>query len=130
MRSRNASMRSSTRISATCADIQGDPGESRDLGHLPLCEEPLGDAALIEDLDGARVQAASARSGERLAGSPLDDGNVDVRQRQLARQHQPRGTASGDHHLMFSHSHRCDPIVTRPSSIPPAGSNFLSKWAF
>ena len=31
----------------------GVAGEPRDLGHLPLREEPIGDAALIEDLDGA-----------------------------------------------------------------------------
>ena len=35
------------------ADVQTDRGEPRDLGHLPLREEPIGDAALIEDLDGA-----------------------------------------------------------------------------
>ena len=37
---------------------------------------------------------------ELLAGAPLDNGNVDPRQRQLARQHQPRRTSSGDHHRM------------------------------
>ena len=36
-------------------------------------------------------------------GAPLDDGDVDARQRQLARQHQPRRTASGDHHRMLGH---------------------------
>ena len=35
------------------ADVQGDPGERPDLGHLSLREEPIGDSALIEDLDGA-----------------------------------------------------------------------------
>ena len=35
------------------ADVQRDPGEPRDLGHLSLREEPIGDSALIEDLDGA-----------------------------------------------------------------------------
>ena len=35
------------------ADVQAGPGEPRDLGHLPLGEEPIGDAALIEDLDRA-----------------------------------------------------------------------------
>jgi hypothetical protein len=44
------------------------------------------------------VQTARARAGEVLAGAPLDNRNVDARQRQLARQHQPRRTASGDHH--------------------------------
>ena len=86
------------------ADVQADAGEPRDLSHLPLREEPIGDSALIEDLDGACVQTARARAGEVLAGAPLDDGDVDARQRQLARQHQPRRTSSGDHHRMLGHS--------------------------
>ena len=35
------------------ADVQTDAGESRDLSHLSLREEPIGDSALIEDLDRA-----------------------------------------------------------------------------
>ena len=35
------------------ADVQPGGGESRDLGHLPLGEEPIGDSALIENLDRA-----------------------------------------------------------------------------
>ena len=30
-----------------------DPGEPRDLRHLPLGEEPVRDSTLIEHLDGA-----------------------------------------------------------------------------
>jgi hypothetical protein len=51
------------------------------------------------------LQAACARSGEVLAGAPLDDRDVDPRQRQLARQHQPRRTASDDHHCVLGHRH-------------------------
>ena len=40
-----------------------------------------------------------------LTGASFDDDDVDPRQRQLARQHQPRRTASGDHHRMLRHSH-------------------------
>ena len=69
-----------------------------DLRHLSLREEPIGDSALIEDLDGACVQATRARADELLARAPLDNGDVDARQRQLARQHQPGRTAPGDHH--------------------------------
>ena len=79
--------------------------EVHDLIHLSLREEPIGDSALIEDLDGARVQTACARADEVLAGAPLDNGNVDARQRQLARQHQPCRTSSGDHHRMLGHRH-------------------------
>ena len=35
------------------ADVQRDLGAPRDLRHLSLREEPIGDSALIEDLDGA-----------------------------------------------------------------------------
>ena len=66
----------------------------------PCDEEPLGDAALVEHLDRAGVQAAGARAGELLVGAPLDDGDVDPRQRQLARQHHPGRAASGDHDRM------------------------------
>jgi hypothetical protein len=47
----------------------------------------------------------TAGLSEVLAGAPLDDGNVDTRQRQLARQHQPCRTSSGDHHRMLGHRH-------------------------
>jgi hypothetical protein len=35
------------------ADVQGDAGEPRDLGYLPLRQEPISDSTLIEDLDAA-----------------------------------------------------------------------------
>ena len=63
------------------------------------------------------MQTARARADEVLAGAPLDNGDVDARQRQLARQHQPRRTAPGDHHRMFGHRH------------PPAGVMPLSHRA-
>ena len=34
------------------ADVQRSPGERRDLRHLPLRKEPIGDSTLIENLDG------------------------------------------------------------------------------
>jgi hypothetical protein len=85
--------------------IQADAGEPRDLSHLSLRQKPIGDSTLIEDLDGAGVQASCTRAGEVLAGPLLGNGNVHARQRQLARQHQPSRTSSGDHHRMLGHSH-------------------------
>ena len=85
------------------ADVEGDPGEPRDLGHLSLREEPIGDATLVEDLDRSCVQTAGARAGEVLAGAPLDDGSVDPRQRQLAGQHQPRGPSPDDQYGVLGH---------------------------
>ena len=67
------------------------------------------------------MQTACARAGEVLAGAPLDDGDVDARQRQLARQHQPGRTASGDHHRVLGHSHTPSEFVdnnTRKSRLP------------
>ena len=43
-----------------------------------------------------------------LVGAPLDDRDVDARQRQLARQHQSRRAASGDEHRRHQ--------VTRPGA--------------
>jgi hypothetical protein len=80
------------------ADVQRDHGEGRNLSYLPLREEPISDSTLIEHLDGACMQTACARANEVLAGAPLDNGNVDSRQRQLAGQHQPCRTSSDDHH--------------------------------
>jgi hypothetical protein len=93
------------------ADVQGDAVEvRRDLGHLSLREEPVGDSTLIEDLDRARVQTPCARAGEVLVGAPLDDGDVHARQRQLGRQHQARRTSSGDHNRMLGHRHSLPPF--------------------
>ena len=39
-----------------------------------------------------------------MIGTLLDDRDVDLRQRQLSRQHHPRRTASGDHHRMLGHT--------------------------
>jgi hypothetical protein len=93
------------------ADVQAGSGKHRDLHRLPLRQEPIGDSALIENLDRARVQTACSRAAEVLAGAPLDNGNVDARQRQLARQHQPGRTSCGDHHRVPGHRHT--PIGTR-----------------
>ena len=80
------------------ADVQLDAGEAGGLRDLPLREEPIGDPALVEHLDRARVQAAGAGADELPVGTPLDDRDVDARERQLARQHQSRRAASGDDH--------------------------------
>jgi hypothetical protein len=42
------------------ADVQWGSSEPRDLSLLPLREEPIGDSALIEDLNRACVQTARA----------------------------------------------------------------------
>jgi hypothetical protein len=99
---------------------KGDPREPRDLSHLSFREESVGDPALVEDLDGACMQTARARAGEVLAGPSLDDDDVHPRQRQLARQHQPGRTASGDHHRMLGHRHVVTPIRSGIQAPEPA----------
>jgi hypothetical protein len=86
------------------ADVQGGAGEGRDLRHLPLRQEPIGDTALVEHLDRARLQTACTRASEFLVCAPLDDCDVDAGQRQLARQHQPSRATARYHHSMFGHT--------------------------
>jgi hypothetical protein len=105
------------------ADVETDHGEPRDLGHLPLRQEPLGDPTLIEDLDGSCVQTTCAWAGEVLVGSPLDDGDVDAGQRQLARQHEPRRAPSGDHHRVLGHR-RTPSRLGRQLAARDAGGTF------
>jgi hypothetical protein len=85
------------------ADIEPGRGEPRDLSLLPFGKESVDNSALIENLDGACVQPAGARAGKVLGSAPLDYGDVGLRQRELARQHQPRRAAPGDHHRMLGH---------------------------
>jgi hypothetical protein len=64
------------------------------------------------------MQTASTRASEFLAGAPLDNGDVDASQRQLARQHQPGRASSGDHHRMLGHRHTpvgITPVATSAS---------------
>src|ERR687897_2360187 len=77
------------------------------------------------------MQTAYARAGEVLAGAPLHDGNVDPRQRQLARQHQPCRTSSGDHHRRLGHRHTpagTTPVATS-ASHPSAAAATVSNRA-
>ena len=89
-----------------------------------LRDEPFRDATLIEHLDGAGVKPTGSRSVENLTGASFDDDDVDPRQRQLARQHQPGRAASGDHHCVLGHSRsrsafRLDPAVQSNTRMPP-----------
>ena len=44
-------------------------------------------------------------------GSPLDNADVDPRQRQLARRHQAGRTGARDQHIGISHGHQTAPVV-------------------
>src|SRR5438309_6351509 len=82
------------------------------------------------------MQTACTRAGEVLARAALDNRDVDPRQRQLARQHQPRRAGSGYHHRMLGHRHtisvgpglrtvimRHDPRLARK----PCGAHFVGR---
>ena len=84
-------------------DVQGDSAESLDLHRLPLSEKPIRDAALIEHLDGARVQTAGACAVGIRSGAWFNDDGIDLRQCQLSRQHQSCRAASGNHHRVLGH---------------------------
>ena len=98
------------------ADVQEGPGVAHERMRLALREEALLDATLIEHLDGARVKTPGSLAVEILAGSSFDDDDVDPRQRQLGRQHQPGRAASGDHHCMLGHGHPSTPMHAFRSS--------------
>ena len=85
------------------ADVQHAPGEELHRMHLPLRHETICDATLIEHLDRAGEETSGTRSVDCLVGATLDDGNVDSRQRQLARQHQTGRATARDHNLMLGH---------------------------
>ncbi|GAB3096952.1 hypothetical protein GCM10027054_25240 [Isoptericola nanjingensis] len=66
----------------------------------PLGEEPVGDAALVEQLDRAGVDPAAARADEVLRVASLEDDDVRPREAQLARQHEPRRAAADHRHVV------------------------------
>jgi hypothetical protein len=86
------------------ADVQRGRAERHRLVDLAFREEPIGDPTLIQHLDRAREKAARPGAHELMIGTPLDDRDVDLRQRQLGRQRHPRRTSSDDHHRMLIHT--------------------------
>jgi hypothetical protein len=69
------------------------------------------------------VKAPGSRSVESPSDAPLDDDDIDARQRQLTRQHQPGRAASCDHYRMFGHRHTAAgtmPVATSAADRPAA----------
>ena len=75
--------------------------KARNLHRLPFAEEAIGNAALIQHLDGSGMQAAGARALELPVAPTLDNRNIHARQGQFACQHQARRTSAGDQHRMI-----------------------------
>src|SRR5690606_26510842 len=91
-------------------DVQPDKGVASDLGHLSGRQEAVSDAALIEHLDRAGVEATGPGANELLGGPPFDNGDIDSGQCQLARQHQSgRASASDDYGMVRHASPLLDP---------------------
>ena len=105
------------------ADVQEGPGVADERMHLALREEAFRDATLVEHLDGAGVKTPGPRAVEVLTGASFDDDDVDPRQRQLARQHQPGRAASCDHHRMFGHR-----AASRSTRLLMAADAFHDSW--
>jgi hypothetical protein len=78
---------------------------------LPLRKEAISDSPLIEHLERAYVQPACAQAGEVVAFAPLDDGDIDSRQRQLTGQHQARWASPRDHYRVLCSVHAASRFV-------------------
>jgi hypothetical protein len=65
------------------------------------------------------VQTAGTRAGEGLAGAPLDHGDVDAGQRQLARQQQAGRACARDQDIGILHCYQTAPVV-RNGGLQPA----------
>ena len=85
------------------ADVQGRPRVADARVRPARRDEAIGDAALVEHLERSGVEPSGPPPVELLVGPPLDDEDIDPRQRQLGREHQPRRSPSRDHHLMLGH---------------------------
>ena len=109
------------------AHAQRHEGEPCTLHHLPRREEPFCDAPLIEHLDGAGVKPAGTRSIDVLIGASFDDDDVDPRQRQLARQHQPGRPSSRDHYRVLCYRHAVVGGISH--SLLPAFRRFWPRSA-
>ena len=85
---------------------------------LPLGEEPVGDPALVEDLDGARVESARTRAHQFRRRAALHDRRVHSRQGQLCGEHHPGRAAAGNDHI----GHRNHQLSKLPVRLLPGTS--------
>jgi len=106
-------------------DVQTNLAEPADLGGITRGEEAVGDSALVEDLDGAGVQASRTRADETAVGPAFDDRDVHPRQCQLSGQGQAGRTPADDYHVMLGKlTHPHPPIaekLVRPAILRQRG---------
>src|SRR5690606_28447899 len=90
-------------------------------------DEPLCDAPLLEDLEGPSVEPTGALPVHVLVGAALDHHRVDAGQGQLARQHQPGWTPTGDGYLVLGHALSPGVIDGRQTSIHTTAQSLAAR---
>src|SRR5690606_36498793 len=83
--------------------------EDHGLDGLPLGEEPVDDAPLVEDLQGAGVEAPGPRPDQLGRRAALQDHHVHARERQLSRQHESSRASARDDNVVH---------LASPSAVP------------
>ena len=82
------------------AQIERGAAERGRMDLLTLGEKPVGDSALVQQLDRASVEPATPRAGEDVGLALLENHDIDPCQPQLAGQHHPRRPAADDNHIV------------------------------
>jgi hypothetical protein len=104
------------------ADVERDAGEALRLHDQTGRQEALGDPALVEHLDRARVETARPATVDVRARPPLDDHHVRTDEGQLSCQHHPGRPAAGDDHgVLVRPTHPTLPLLVGPWPAPAKG---------
>lgn len=114
------------------ADVQTHAGKGHDLHRGSLGEEAPGNAALVENLDGAGMQAQRTRLDAHPVRPPLDNDSVDAGQPQFGAEHQPGRAGAHDDYPMPAHriSPWRDPNVVKRVLVQtePGRKPQSSRW--
>lgn len=107
-------------------DLERGAGEAQRLNGPSLDEEPVGDTALVEDLDRSRVKPSGTSANQVQSRTPLQHHDINPRQRQLARQHQTSRPAADNRHVVHVNPRSprhdrevCGPTGALPQAPPP-----------
>jgi hypothetical protein len=80
-------------------EVERESGVVRARPRAALGEEGVEQSALVEDFEGADVEAARSRFRGAGLGFAFEDLDVDSGEPQFAGEHEPGGPGPGDHHL-------------------------------
>ena len=97
---------------------------------LPV--QPVGEAHLLEEVDGGRFEQAGADASLDIGARPgLEDDRLDTGRRQPVGQHQTGGTGPDDGDLRPPHrSGAAGPGVAAPGATGPAGPSATPGTSF